>query len=296
MSNEIGFMTHDIKSSIKTFIKILRKYPSSIVGLIIIIGYAVMASIGPILLPYDPSPKIQDRFLPPSLQHPLGTDFAGRDNLAQIVHGSRDVLTVAILTASITVIIAFSIGIFSGYMGGKIDTVLTTIMDIFLIIPSFPLLVIVAASVPRALTAVEIAFVISLVGWAGLARAIRSQVLAIKRSAFIEAARCLGLSSSKIVFGEILPNLMPYVAMNLILSIIGAVYSQVGLYFLGLLPFTTMNWGMMINIAMQQSALINPKAWPYLLSPIGAIILLQTGFILFMSALEEIFNPRLRTE
>ncbi len=294
--SEEKYFSHDWKGTARIYLKILRKYPSSIVGLIIILGYALMATVGPILIPYDPSPKISDRFLPPSWEHPLGTDFAGRDTFAQIIHGSRDVLSVAVITAFITVIIAFSIGIFSGYMGGKVDTVLTTVMDIFLIIPSFPLLVIVAASVPRALTPVEVALVISFVGWAGLARAIRSQVLAIKRSAFIEAARCLGLSNVRIVFGEILPNLMPYIAMNLILSIIGAVYSQVGLYFLGLLPFTTMNWGMMINIALQQSALINPKAWPYLLSPIGAIILLQTGFILFMSALEEIFNPRLRTE
>ena len=168
--------------------------------------------------------------------------------------------------------------------------------NILMIIPRFPLLVIIAASIPRVLNPIEVAGIISIVGWAGLARAIRSQVLAIKETPFIEAAKCLGLSRFHIVFREIMPNLMPYIAMNLVLSIIGAIYAQVGLFFLGVLPLTTVNWGMMINIAISQGALISPKLWTYLLSPIVCIILLETGFILFLHALEEIFNPRIREE
>mgnify|MGYP000103038419 CR=1 FL=1 len=281
----------------KLFFKILWKNKSSLVGFTIIVLYVLMATIGPIIVKYDPTPHINLRFAPPSFKHPLGTDYAGRDTLAQIVVGSRDVLLVAFLTAFFTVIVAMSIGITSGYLGGVIDEVLSTIMDVFLTIPGMPLMIIIAASINRPLTPLEVAAIISFVSWAGLARTLRSQVLSIKRSKFIEAARCLGLSSFKIIFSEILPNLVPYIAMNLILAIIRAIYAQVGLYFLGVLPFTTLNWGMMINIAMfNQAALVNPKAWIYLLSPLMAIIILQIGFILFLHALEEIFNPRLREE
>lgn len=284
-----------IKCNLRIFWKTLRKSPSALVGFLIIVAYIFMATLGPIIIKYDPTPKLSKRFLPPSFEHPLGTDYAGRDTLAQIVYGSRDVLSVAFLTAVISVTMAFLIGVTSGYIGGKLDAAVSMVIDVFLTIPGIPLLIIIAATIRRALSPIEVAFVISFVSWAGLARALRSQVLSIKRTEYIEAARCLGLSTPKIIFNEILPNLMPYIAMNTVLSIIHSIYAQVGLYFLGILPFTTLNWGMMINIAMfNQAALVNPKGWYYLLAPIGAILLLQLGFILFLHALEEIFNPRLR--
>jgi len=293
---ELPLGVRRLLSDVLLALRIIKKRKSSLVGFIIVVAFTLMATIGPIVVPFDRTPNVSKRFLPPSFEHPLGTDYAGRDIFAQIVHGSRDVLTVAFLTALFTVIIALTVGIFSGYVGGKIDAALMGVTNIFMIIPRFPLLVIIAASIPRVLSPVEVAIIISIVGWAGLARAIRSQVLAIKETPFIEAAKCLGLSRFHIVFREIMPNLMPYIAMNLVLSIIGAIYAQVGLFFIGALPFTTVNWGIMINIAISQGALISPKLWIYLLSPIVCIILLETGFILFLHALEEIFNPRIREE
>ncbi len=285
-----------IRHNINLYLKIIRKRRSSLAGFIIILIYIFMATIGPILVPFDRTPNVSQRFRPPSWEHPLGTDYAGRDIFAQIIHGSRDVLLVAFLTGIFTVIFGLTVGIISGYAGGKIDTALNTATNMLLIIPHFPLLLIIAASIPRVMSPVEVAFIIGIIGWAGLARAIRSQVLSIKEANFIEAARCLGLGRLHIVFKEIMPNLMPYIAMNLVLSIISGIYSQVGLFFLGVMPYTSVNWGMMINIAMRQQAVITPKLWLYLFSPIVAIITLETGFILFLHALEEIFNPRLREE
>lgn len=278
------------------FFKVLRRNKVSLVGFSIVLAFVVMAAIGPEMIPYIRDVDIRKRFLPPSLEHPLGTDYAGRDTFAQIVHGSRDVLIVAFLTAVFTTTVSLVIGITSGFIGGKVDTVLMTFADIFLTIPSFPLLIIIVTSLQKILNVVEIAAILSIVGWPALARAIRSQVLSIKEREFIESAICLGLSKAHILFGEILPNLLPYIFMNLILSTIGAIYSQVGLYFIGALPFTATNWGVMIQTAINQGALINPRVWWYLLSPLACIILIQAGFILFMHALEEIFNPRLRTE
>jgi peptide/nickel transport system permease protein len=284
-------------SETRLALRIIRREISALVGFTIILFFALMASIGPEIIPLSKLPDVGKRFLPPSWEYPLGTDFAGRDVLAQIVHGSRDVLLVAFFTGLITVMIALSIGISSGYIGGRVDSALMIIADIFLVIPSFPLLLIIAASLPRTLSPVEVAFVISIVGWPGLTRAIRSQVLSVKEELYIESAKCLGLSKRHMIFREILPNLLPFIAMNLVLSIIYAIYSQVGLYFLGVMPYTSVNWGTMINIALyRQSALLNRKVWIYLFSPIVCIILIQMGFILSLHVLEEIFNPRLRTE
>lgn len=279
-----------------TSFRIIRKSPVSLAGFTVIVVFTLMAVLGPPLIPYDRTPHVMDRYLPPSWEHLLGTDYAGRDTFVQIVHGSREVLTVAFLAATITTTIAFVIGIASGFLGGKIDNVLMTGTDIFLVIPSFPLLLIIVTSVPTVLGPVEIAFILSIVGWASLARAIRTQVLSLKEKEFIESARCLGLSNVHILFNEILPNILPYIAMSLVLSIVGAIYAQVGLYFIGAMPFVATNWGVMIQTALGSGALINPKVWPYLLSPIICLILIQTGFILFLHSLEEIFNPRLRTE
>ncbi|MEM1507797.1 MAG: ABC transporter permease [Candidatus Bathyarchaeia archaeon] len=290
-----GLLTSTIKN-MKFFFKVLRRNKVSLAGFLIVFAFIVMATVGPEVVPYVRDVDIKKRFLPPSLEHPLGTDYAGRDTFAQIVHGSRDVLIVAFLTAVFTTIVSFVIGITSGFIGGKIDAVLMTFADIFLTIPSFPLLIIIVTSLQKILSVVEIAAILSIVGWPALARAIRSQVLSIKEREFIESVVCLGLSKIHILFGEILPNLLPYIFMNLILSTIGAIYSQVGLYFIGALPFTATNWGVMIQTAINQGALVNPRVWWYLLSPLACIILIQAGFILFMHALEEIFNPRLRTE
>ena len=214
-----------------------------------------------------------------------------------MINGSRDVLLVAFLVGIITTFIALVVGISSGMVGGRFDAALMAVTDVFLIIPSFPLLLIIAASLPRTLSPFEVAFIISIVGWAGLARSIRAQVLSTREKPFIEAARCLNLSNIHIIFSEIMPNLLPYIAVSMVYSVTGGVYSQVSLFFLGILPFTSVNWGMMINIALyNENALINTKAWIYLFSPIVCIVLLQTGFILSQHALEEVFNPRLRSE
>jgi len=284
-------------SELKFTFKILKRDRTGLVGLGIIVFFALMAAIGPEVYPLEMMPHPEDRFLPPSLEHPLGTDFAGRDTLAQIIHGSRSVMAVAFLTGLFVVLISIVLGISSGYIGGKFDMLMMRIVDVFLTIPSFPLLVIIAASVNRTLSPVEVALIIAAVEWAGLTRAIRSQVLSIREENYIESARCLGLGAFHIIFNEIFPSLKPYIAMNLCLTIVSAIYSQVGLYFLGVMPYTSVNWGTMLNIALyRQSGLLNRKVWPYLFSPVICVVLVQTGFILFLHTLEEIFNPRLRSE
>ena len=123
------------------------------------------------------------------------------------------------------------------------------------------------------------------------------QVLSIKQREFIEAAKALGLPTWHIVFRELMPNLMSYIAINFIFATTGAIYASVGLYFLGVLPFTTFNWGIMLNMAYAQAGVhYSINAIHYILAPIIAVIGLQVGLMLFSYAIDEIFNPRLGTE
>ncbi len=277
-------------------LRIIRKKPTSLAGFIIVTFFMLMAIIGPLFFPLDIRAYPGKRYLQPSWEHPLGTDPYGRDVLSQIVNGSREALIIAALTGLVTIFIATLVGVSSGMLGGLLDEALMRITEIFLMIPQYPLLILIAARLPRELNIIEVSFIIGIVQWPAIARAIRSQVLGIRERPFIEAAKCLNLGRAHIILREIIPNLMPYIVMNFFLALTGGIYAQVVLFTLGILRFTTINWGVMINIALGESALINQKAWIYLFSPIICIALLQTGLVLISSALEEIFNPRLRTE
>ena len=253
-----------------------------------------MATIGPALIPLDLTTRFEERFKPPSLKHPLGTDFGGRDTLAQIVHGSTDVLTIALLTALFASSIAVCLGTMSGYLGGAADFALMAATDIFLTIPAFPVQLMIAVTI-RIRDPFSFAAVLSIWMWAGLARSIRAQVRSLTSRDFIEAAKVEGLSTSHIVFKELLPNILSYVAINFIRMISGAITASVGIMFPGVVPFSLTHWGVMLNIAMfQYGAVYVPQGIYYTLSPLLCIILLEFGAVNFGHGLDEVVNPRLR--
>jgi len=269
----------------------------AVAGFLIILSYVGLAIIGPIMIPLDLTPNLEKAYLPPSLEHPLGTDPFGRDIFAQLVHGAPDMLLVAFLAGLISVLIGTTVGIFSGYTGGVADLTIMTATDIVLTIPGFPLLMIIAAFLIGRRIEVDIftaALLLSITSWAGLARAVRSQILSIKKEPYIEVSQTLGLSRSHIIFSEIMPNIMPYIVMNLILGMIGALYSYVGLMALGLLPYRPGNWGAMIHMAMAVVGTVTGMGSWYVLGPAAAVTLLQIGLVLFSNGVDKIFNPRLR--
>ena len=268
--------------------------PGRLIGLFIIVVFVFMAIFGPLIypknLPIDPNAI----YAAPSLKHPLGTDFEGTDNLALVVQGARYVLSAAALGALFTVVFGTVLGLVSGYFLGKTDAVIMRITDLFLTVPTFPLLV-VLATVWNFGSPLAMGFVLGITGWGGLARAVRSQTLSLRERGFIESARSLGLSPLHILFHEILPNVGSYIAMNLLLGITGSIYAEVGLFFLGVLPFHVNNWGVMLNLAVfSGGAMQSAQALPYLLSPLVALLLLTLGIVLFLDAVDEMFNPRLK--
>lgn len=190
--------------------------------------------------------------------------------------------------------IGTAVGLLAGFHRGLADSLLMRATDFILTIPGLPVLV-VLSTVWAFGSPLEMGLVLGIVGWGGIARAVRSQTLSLRERGFLEAARSLGLSNRHILVKELLPNLAPYVAMNLLLAVVSFVEAQVGLFFLGIVPFTSTNWGVMINQAVfSGGALQSPEALMYLLAPLVCILLLITGVVLFLDAIDELFNPRLR--
>lgn len=273
---------------------VTKARPSRVVGLAIMVFFTLMAIFGrmlyPATLPIDPTAL----YAPPSWAHPLGTDFAGTDTLALIITGSQYVLFAAAMAGLFVVVFGTVVGLASGYLGGLTDSILMRITDFILTIPGFPLLV-VLSTVWKFGQPVAMGFVLGIVGWGGLARAVRSQTLTLRERGFVEASRGLGMSSWHTIFREILPNVMPYIAMNLLVAMVGSIYSEVGLFFLGVVPFNVNNWGVMLNLAVfSAGAITTVRALPYLLSPMVCILLVTLGVVLFLDAVDEMFNPRLR--
>jgi peptide/nickel transport system permease protein len=273
--------------------RVLRRKPSRIVGVAIIAIFLVMAAIGPYLYPHLPI-DTNAIYASPSSKHWLGTDFEGTDVLALVVSGARYVIASALVAAIVTVLVGTGVGLLSGYHRGFTDSALMRVTDFVLTVPGFPLLV-VLSTIWKFDAPVQMGFVLGITGWGGLARAVRAQTLSLRERGFLEAARGLGLPTRHIVAHEVLPNVAPYIAMNLLLAITGAIYAEVGLFFIGVVPFTTNNWGVMLNQAVfSAGAMTSTQALSYLLSPLICILLLTLGIVLVVDAMDELFNPRLR--
>lgn len=273
-------------------VRLLTANKAGFIGLLIIVSLTLIAFIGPLIIPPETHSNTAAINKPPSLAHPLGTDFMGRENWIMFVHGGREVLTVAFMAGLLTVLISITVGSVSAFFGGWVDSALMTLTDIWLALPRFLLLVVIATMVELS-NAWYLALFLAVIGWPGLARQIRAQVLSLKRRDYIEAAQLLDLGAGHIIFREMLPNMASYIFIALINAMAGAIYSQTGLVFLGLVPFGN-NWGVMFSLAYAKNAIYSPNARASLLVPMGGIILFQLGLVMFSRSLEEVFNPRLR--
>ncbi|MBP1449664.1 MAG: ABC transporter permease [Thermoproteus sp.] len=280
-----------------TALKLLWANKAARFGLLVVIAYVIMAALGPLVLPYKPTlAKPSEVLLPPQSWPPerwLGTDSIGQGILVDIVNGAPFVLLISFLAGLFTTAIGVAVGIIAGFLGKRVDAVLMVITDVLMTIPSF-LLTIVIATMFRSSNPLFLAAILSITGWTGLARAVRSQILATRELPYIEVSKVLGLGTRYILFREILPQIAPYVWINLILNMEGAIYAAVGLYVLGLLPFQSYNWGVMINQALAYGAAYGGKAVWYLVFPVFFVTLYMIALIELAYGVDEIVNPRLR--
>lgn len=275
------------------FLKLMSRNKTGFAGFLLFIGFVLMTTVGTLFVPQVTSADIMAIYEPPSWTHPLGTDSQGKDILSQIVHGGRDILQMALLTGIISTFIGVALGSLSALIGGGFDAFLSMLADIWLTIPRFPLLAVLATLV-KLDNMLLLALLLSVLSWAGLYRSIRAQVFSIKERDYIEAATALDLGMWHIIFSEVLPNMLSYIAISFTFGMTSAIYAQVGLVFLGLVPLTR-NWGVMINLAWTQGAIFFKDSVYFIMAPVTAIALFQLSIVWMSRSLEEIFNPRLRT-
>ena len=275
-------------------LRLLVRRPVGLIGLAGVTFFLLLAYVVPWFVPVQDAPDITAVYQPPSPAHLLGTDYQGRDVLNQIVHGGADILTVAFLAALISTAIAVTFGALSATVGGRFDAGVLGVTDIVLTIPQLVVLTVVAA-ILRPTSFFVMAVILALLQWASLLRQVRAQVLSLKERDYVEAARSLDLGLFHIIFREMLPNMTSYIVIHFILAMTQATYAQVGLIILGLVPLSGQNWAIMLYFARDQGALYFRDSLWYILSPILAIVLFQLSLVSLVSALEDIFNPRLRT-
>jgi peptide/nickel transport system permease protein len=276
------------------FVRLMARNRTGFAGFIIVVLYFVVSFLGPLVVPLDDETKITRIFEPPSWRHPLGMDHQGRDVFSQIVNGGRDILITALLTATLSTLIGITLGALAAVAGRGLDAFLVMFSDIFMAIPNFPLLVVLAGFI-HVSSLFVLSLILALLSWPGLFRAVRAQVLSLRERDYVEAAVALDLGTGHIIFREILPNMMSYIAVSFAFSMTGAIYAQTGLVFLGLVPFSSSNWGVMISIAWVRGAIFYKDAAMYILAPVFTIALFQLAMVWMTRSLEEVFNPRLRT-
>ncbi|MBA2371576.1 MAG: ABC transporter permease [Chloroflexi bacterium] len=274
-------------------LRLIARRPTGLMGLVGVVFIFLLAFVGPIVIPYDDTVDVSAIYQSPSLAHLLGTDSSGRDVWVQIVHGGKDMLVIGLIAALVSTFIAVTFGALAATVGGAVDTVIVSLTDILLTIPRIPLLV-VAAAVLRFDGLLYIALLLGFLGWAGLLRQIRAQVLSLKERDYVEAARSLDLGIGHVIFREILPSMRSYIVIHFIFAMTNAMYGVAGLLLLGLLPLSGNNWGLMLNFASVRGAIFFRDSLWYILSPILAIVLLQLSLVWLAAALEDLFNPRLQ--
>ena len=246
--------------------------------------------IGPYVT-VDPYEFMTFRAEPPSDEHRLGTDTRGRDLLARLVVGIRESVLVGVVAGMLTLLIALVIGGLGGFIGGALDDILNLNSNVFLVIPTLPILIILSLLLEHR-SIFLIAGIISLTSWAGTARAMRAQVLSLRRRSFVNLARITGKGNLSILFKEILPNMLGYVFVTFCGTVGVAMIAEAGISLLGLGPSKTVTLGLMLHEALVTGALLAGRWWIFL--PPGAMLTLFPAALVIMgSVIDDAFNPKM---
>lgn len=284
-----------LRAHMRQVIVWFRENPKVALGLGIITFFVLVAIFGPILNRTDPNAFDQyAQIQPPSTTHWFGTTQTGQDVFAQVVVGSRLSLLLGFGAGLLATILSITIGLIAGYFGGIIDDILSLFINIFLVLPALPL-VIVLASYSTVKGPLPVVIVILITGWAWGARVLRAQTMSLRQRDFVQNSCAMGESWIRIIFAEILPNEIAIVASSFIGTVIYAILAQVGLEFLGLGDVTAVSWGNMFFWAQSDNAL-GQGAWWWFLAPGLCLALLGMGLSLVNFGIDDLANPRLRQQ
>jgi peptide/nickel transport system permease protein len=274
------------------FWQLLLRNPKAVAGLVIVAFFVFMALAAPLLARTSPQAMLFTPNQPPSPGHLFGTNELGEDLWSQVVWGTRTSLVIGVVAGGLTALAAMVIGMVSGFLGGIVDDFLQMVTNVVLIIPFFPLMVVLTSYI-QVKGPTPIIAVIALTGWPWGARVLRSQVLAMRSADYVQAARAVGEGTWRITMREMLPNMTSLVVSVLLFSVIGAILADAGLEFLGLGDVSLVSWGTVLYWAQNEQALL-AGAWWWFVPPGLCIALLGSAFALINYAIDEVTNPRLR--
>jgi peptide/nickel transport system permease protein len=280
------------RSRLPNWLAILWANRKSRLGMILLAVFVLVAVCAPLLAPHDPKSTGFDQSLPPSADHLMGTTASGQDIWSQLVYGARTSLIVGVVAGLLVTLIALLVGLVAGYLQGWVDEVLSFLINLALVVPVLPLMITLAAYSPvRGLGLIIL--VISITGWAWGARVKRAQILTLRSRDYITAAKFAGEGTIRIVFAEIMPNMMSLVVAGFLGAAGGAIGAEAGLEFLGLGDPTTISWGTMLYWANNNGAMLTGQ-WLWLGAPGLAIALLLTSLTLINFGVDALSNPHLR--
>lgn len=252
-------------------------------GIIILILFLTMAVFAPLLSPHNPW-ALGTPYLPPEKGHPLGTNDIGQDLLSELIYGARISLFIGFFAAFLATSMGTVIGLLAGYLRGTWDELFMRLADLFFLIPTLPLVIVLVAYLRPSIWNIIIA--IALLGWASTARVVRARVLQVREMPFVKSARALGGGSFYIVFKHLLPNTTEVIMAKASLAVAGAMLTEAGISFLGLGDPTQKSWGMMLHYAFSRGGVVNGYWWWYL-PPTFCISLAVLGFVLLGYAGQE---------
>ncbi|MFN8494439.1 MAG: ABC transporter permease [Caldilineaceae bacterium] len=278
----------------RTFLNYLRHNTQLRVGLILLGLMVVLWLVGYFTInvknaaPLSASPDSR-----PSREFPLGVDSAGRDLLAVIIVGAPKTLEIGLIAGTLGLLIGTVLGFTAGYFGGVADSIIRSAADVALTVPALAVLVVVASVITKTLSPEILGLIIAALAWMWPTRTIRSQVLTMRERAYVEVARLSGLNNFEIIFKELVPNLLPYLAASFVGAVASAIFAAIGLEALGLGPQSQPTLGMTIFWARYYNAILRGMWW-WWAPPVVVIILLLTGLFIIAAGLDEIANPRAR--
>jgi len=280
----------------REFAAIYRSSTPGLVGLAILMFLVLTAVFAPYISPYDPYTRVDRPLRPPSDKYLLGTNDIGQDIFSELIYGTRVSLTIGFLAAIFTVVIGTLVGVVSGFMGGSVDEVLMRFTDVIMILPSIPLLILLMAIFGRQSYLIMI-LAISITGWTGTARMVRSSTMSIEERTYVEASKAIGAGEGHIILKHVLPNVSPLIIATMIYQVAGAMMSEAGLSFLGLGDPGHKSWGMVLHYAQTSGGWYANQgypAWWWIIPPGLLIAFTVASLVLIGQTMEEIINPRLR--
>jgi peptide/nickel transport system permease protein len=266
-----------------------------LVGLLIILGLVLFEVVGVLTVDLKHAyPLSVASKKPPSLQYPLGTDFFGTDLLAAMVLGLWQTALIGVLAGALGTLIGAFLGFISAYFGGWLDAGIKFVCQVLTPIPAFLIQIIIAGSIDKQeVTIFTMALVVVLLAWMGPTLVIRAQVLTMKERQFVSVAKLSGMGDLGIIFGEIMPNLLPFLVAAFVTQVFAAVFASFYLAVLGLGPLREPLLGNMIWMAQSQNAFFNGWWW-WPIEPALALVLILSSLALVNMGLDEIANPRVR--